>query len=209
MNDKYLLFSERFKNVFALTGGIGCGKSTVLSLFRNIGCSVIDSDKICHELYNKRDFTNTLIKQWGNLIITDGKVNRKKVADIVFKDNTELEWLNNIIHPEILKYALEAIGNCTKEIVIFDVPLLFELKLESLFKATIAVWTNARQQHERLKNKNNWSDKEIKSRLDAQLSPDIKLEKAVYGIINTGNLDFLETQCKKIFFKIKKETKQQ
>lgn len=173
-----------------------------------MGCYIIDSDKICHELYTKRDFLNILIKRWGNLIITEGSINRKKVADIVFKDNTELEWLNNIIHPEILKYAVEIIENSKKEIVLFDIPLLFELKLENFFKATITVWTNIKTQYERIKTKNNWSNKEIALRLNAQLSPDIKLEKAVYGIINTGSLDFLEIQCKKIFLKIKEEIKQ-
>jgi dephospho-CoA kinase len=207
LNNKYSLFSEKFKNVFALTGGIGCGKSTVLSLFGKIGCYVIDSDKICHSLYTKRNFANSLIKRWGTLIVTEGKINREKVATIVFKNNTELEWLNNMVHPEVFKYATETIENCKKEIVLFDIPLLFELKLENFFKATLAVWTNMKKQYERLKIKNNWSDQEIESRLGAQLSPGIKLEKAVYGIINTGSLDFLEIQCKKIFFKIKEEVK--
>ena len=182
-------------------------KSTALSLFGNIGCCVIDSDKICHELYAKKDFADVLIKRWGNLIITKGSISREKVASIVFKEKTELAWLNNIVHPEILKYAIKSIARCKKEVVIFDAPLLFELKMESFFKATIAVWTNIAKQYERLKTKNNWSNKEIKSRLEAQLSPDIKLEKAVYGIINTGSLDLLETQCNKIFFKIKEEVK--
>ena len=208
MSNKYSLFSKKFRNVFALTGGVGCGKSTVLRIFEKIGCCVIDSDKICHELYTKRDFSDALIKRWGSLIVTEGSIDKQKVASIVFKNNAELDWLNNIIHPEVIKHAIEIIENCKKEIIIFDIPLLFELKLDFFFKATIAVWTNIKTQYKNLKTRNNWSDEEIESRLSAQLSPDIKLEKALYGIINTGSLDFLETQCKNIFFKIKKEVKQ-
>ena len=203
MNYKYFLLSEKFKDIFAITGGIGCGKSTALSFFENIGCFVIDSDKICHELYAKKDFTDILINKWDNLILTKGNIDRKKIANIVFNDNAELEWLNSIVHPKVFEYALEAIEKYPKRIVFFDIPLLFELKLEKFFKTTITVWTNKKTQYERLKARNNWSDKEINSRLNAQLSPDIKLEKAIYGIINTGNLNSLKIQCENIFLKIR------
>lgn len=206
MNNKYsFLLSEKFKNVFALSGGIGCGKSTALKIFENIGCLVIDSDKICHELYTRKDFIDILTNRWEKLIITEENIDRKKIAAIVFKNNSELEWLNSIIHPEVFKQALKIIGNNEKRIILFDIPLLFEFNLENFFKATIAVWTDIRNLYERLQVRNNWTIKEIKSRLDVQFSPDIKLEKATYGIINTGDLNFLEIQCKKIFIRIKKE----
>jgi len=203
LNNKYSLFGEKFKNVIALTGGIGCGKSTVLGFFEKMGCSVIDSDKICHELYVKKEFANTLITRWGEIIVREESIDRKKIADIVFKDNRELEWLNNIVHPEVFKHALRTIENSKQGIILFDIPLLFELNLEKFFKVTIAVWTNIERQYERLKTRNNWTKKEIEERLSTQFPSDIKLEKADYGIINTGNINFLETQCKKIFIKIK------
>lgn len=201
--------SDSFKFIFGLSGGIGCGKSTALKIFSELGCIVMESDKLCHELYadigvNGTNFRKNIMSRWAERIISDSQIDRKKIAQIVFNNKNELEWLNSIVHPYIFNKAYEIIASSDrKSVVIFDIPLLFELGIEKEFCSTITIWTNRELQIKRLKER-NWTDNEIKARLGSQLSPDIKLEKATFGIINTGDLNLLHKQCKQILVNIKK-----
>lgn len=201
--------SSLFKLAVGLSGGIGCGKSTALKIFSELGCEVIEADKLCHELYsdeglNGSSFRENITHRWNQRIYTEAKIDRKKIAQIVFNDKDELDWLNSIVHPYIFNKAHETIASSDrKSVIIFDIPLLFELGIEKEFCATITIWTNRDLQIRRLRER-NWTNNEIKVRLDSQLSPDIKLEKATFGIINTGDLSLLQEQCKQILVNIKK-----
>lgn len=201
--------SDFLKSAVGLSGGIGCGKSTALKIFSNLGCRVIESDKLCHELYsdeglNGVNFRKEITRRWDKKVFIEGKIDRKKIAQIVFNDKNELEWLNSMVHPYVFSKAYEIIGSSDrKAIVIFDIPLLFEIGIEKEFFATITIWTNKELQLKRLIAR-NWTDDEIKIRLASQLSADTKLEKATFGIINTGDLSLLHEQCKQILFNIKK-----
>jgi len=201
--------SDLFKFTVGLSGGIGCGKSTALKMFSDLGCTVIESDKLCHGLYGDEgltgsNFRENITHRWNQKIYTEGKIDRKKIAQIVFNDKDELEWLNSIVHPYVFSKAYEIIASSDrKSVVVFDIPLLFELKIEKEFFATIAIWTNRALQIKRLRER-NWTDDEIKVRIDSQLNPNIKLEKATFGIINTGDLSLLQEQCKQILVNIKK-----
>jgi len=191
-------------NLIGLTGGIGCGKSTALKAFTSLSCTVLDADAVCHELYNEPDgpIIHAVTKRWGGKVIKSNSVDRKKIANIVFNDSKEREWLNQLIHPLIFERTYQAYRN-SKDLLIFDVPLLFEANWEKYFTKIISIWTTPAIQMERLK-KRNWSDKEIKARIAAQMSVDKKLERADFGIINIGNLDFLLEQCKNILLEIKR-----
>jgi dephospho-CoA kinase len=200
---------DNYTRATALTGGIGCGKSSVLKILKDLGCLTIDSDLICHQLYEDIDgsLVKGIVSRWGSLAISNGRVNRKKIADIVFRDKNELEWLNGTIHPLIYSEAEKIISSYTgNNPVVFDVPLLFETGMEKHFSLVIAVWTTPKIQIQRLTEK-GWSHAEITGRLNSQMSPDEKLEKADYGIINTGSMSFLYEQCKNIYLKIKKQRK--
>ncbi len=207
--DFKLINHTEFKRVVALSGGIGCGKSTALNIFSELGCKVIESDKLCHDLYSDEglqgtNFRKRITERWVGQIISDGDIDRKKISQIVFNNKKELEWLNSIVHPHVFNKARELISSFDSgDVVIFDIPLLFELKIEKEFCATITIWTNKDIQVKRLRER-NWTDDEISSRLGSQLSPDIKLEKATFGIINTGDFSLLQKQCKQILFNIKK-----
>ena len=187
-----------------LTGGIGCGKSTALKIFVSLGCKVMDADAVCHELYNEPNgpVIQAVTSRWGNKVISSEKVDRKKIAGIVFNDRNELEWLNNLLHPLIFERTYKACRK-TDKVLIFDVPLLFEANWEKYFFKIISIWTTPEIQIERLRAR-EWNDKEIKSRLESQMSMDTKLEKADFGIINTGSKEFLSEQCKQILLEIKK-----
>lgn len=185
--------------IAGLTGGIGCGKSSVLKIFSEMGWLTIDADKICRELYENKDtrLVSAIREQWPDAIDTDNTVDRKKIAEIVFNDNAKLEILNSILHPLIKEEADKIISLNKGKNIIFDVPLLFEKDWSYLFNIVIAVWTDSKTQYERL-NARGMTDLEIDRRIANQLSAQEKLERADFGIINRAGFEALREQCEKL-----------
>lgn len=185
-----------------LTGGIGCGKSTALSIFQKLGFLTASADTICHDLYTRKDLITTLTDRWSNDILQeDGFVNRKKIAEIVFENPQELTFLESkletLIAEEIQKKLIEACQ--TRRSIVIEVPRLFEVGWEKWFDVTVAVWSPPEIRRQRLLQR-NWSEREIHRREALQFSPDSKLEKADYGLINAGSLEQLEQQCSDLIY---------
>ncbi len=181
--------------LIALTGGIGCGKSSALQIFKELDWNVFDSDQFCHSLYergNCLEFENKIIDRWGNSILENNEFSRKKIAEIIFQNEVELKWINSVVHPIVLNKIKQQ--SLTTQKLICDIPLLFECKWENMFDKIISVWTNAEEQIKRLK-KRNWDNKDINRRIKSQLSNDTKLEKSDFGIINTTDIQSLRKQC--------------
>jgi dephospho-CoA kinase len=179
-----------------LTGGIGCGKSTVLKLFKELGWKTIDADALCHGLYEDPcgALSAGIRARWGGgFFKEDGRADRRKIAELVFDNPDELRWLNSVIHPLVLKAAEDNMRRSGAD-VIFDVPLLFEAGWQSSFDATVAVWTDKASQVSRLRKK-GLSPEDIARRIKFQMPADEKLEKADYGLINTGDIRSLGLQC--------------
>lgn len=187
-----------------LTGGIGCGKTTVLKCFSRLNWKTLDADTICHSLYENKtgEIFSAIYKRWGKCVIQkDGTADRKKIAEIVFNDNHELIWLNSLLHPKVLETAKKTAWE-SKEDVIFDVPLLFEANWENEFDVTIAVWTAKKIQRKRLLKK-GWDSAEINRRINSQMPAEEKLEKADLGLINNSSHSLLFEQCEKLSRQIK------
>ena len=188
-----------------LTGGIGCGKSTVLNIFNSLGCLTIDTDAICHEIYkNNNKFKSTITSRWGmNILDKNNNILRKEIAKKVFSDKNELKWLNKLIHPLIFEEVEIKTNNASSinNIIIYDVPLLFEVNWENLFSIIISIWSPFSIQKERLK-KRNWDLTEITNRINSQYSNSLKLEKSDFGIINSDSKELLIKQSKYILSKI-------
>ncbi|MCH2204797.1 MAG: dephospho-CoA kinase [Lentisphaerales bacterium] len=182
--------------LIALTGGIGAGKSTVLDIFQSLGAHVADTDLIVHKIYEENQQLYASLKErWGNKVFQDGKPHRPSIAEIVFQNKQELEWLNSVMHP-LVKLQIQAQHN--GQISIIAVPLLYEVNWQSEFEKVISVWCDSKFQNDRLLSR-AWSQKEINSRLSAQMHQSEKLQRADYGIINNWSLDFLKNQCGRIF----------
>lgn len=179
-----------------LTGGAGCGKTTVLKIFGELGWFTVDADSLVHEIYREGTLTELFRERWGEGAITDnaGNIDRRKIAAIVFNDGKELEWLESALHPAVFRKAEEIIKNCGKSHVVFDVPLLYEKDKASIFDLVISVWTEKQEQYRRLSER-NWSINDIESRNSRQFPQSEKLERADFGIINTGSMPILREQC--------------
>lgn len=184
--------------VYGLTGAPGCGKSTVLKEFSNLGCHTLDADALCASLHNSPGglFHAKLSERWGKKVLNpDGTTDRKEVAKIVFSDPEELKWLENELYPAITELAKKHFCSLPEDTVsVFEVPLLFERKWNIGLSGTIAVWCTPEIQMHRLVER-GWSRKEALERCNAQFPAEKKMELADFCIINNGSLETVREQC--------------
>ena len=191
--------------IIGITGSIACGKSTVSNYLKSKGYIVIDADKIGHEALDDDYVKEKLILAFGNEILEDNKINRQKLGELVFGNSSNLNVLNNIIHPEIRKKILEKIDkNNDKELIFIDVALLFEAKFDDLVDKIIVVYVDKNTQLTRLMKRNSISKKEALSRIVSQMSPIEKAKLGDYTVNN--NLDVINTyeQVDKVLSELKK-----
>ncbi|MBE6368344.1 MAG: dephospho-CoA kinase [Lentisphaerae bacterium] len=185
----------------ALTGGIGCGKSTALECFAQCGAVICDADKICHSFYETADGIAAVSQRWPSVIDEKNQLDRQKLANIVFRDEDALTALEALVTPYLHQKLLE-LKNSQLDIVV-EVPLLFEKSMADFFDCTAAVWSPFALRRQRLAQR-NWDHQECARRERLQWTPEKKLAAADYGIINTGSKEMLSQQCQLIFRQIKK-----
>ena len=124
------------------------------------------------------------------------------IAEKVFNDETEREWLNSVLHPEIRSRLKKIISDSNAKWALIEVPLLFEAKFDAGMDKTIAIWSPEAVQMERLLAR-GWTRDHAEKRIASQLPASKKLELADYGIINSGSLESLREQCFRIAEEIK------
>ncbi len=195
---------EKIKRV-GVTGIFGSGKSTVTSIFKKYGIEVISCDEIVHFLLEKENIKKKLIKIFGKEIVKDGKIDRKKISDIIFKNKLKKKELENLIHPlvfkEIDKKIKRDIDKIKKKgIIIVEIPLLFETKSEKKFDFIIVVSASPEIIKERLKEK--FSSKEVELRWRNQIPLIYKEKNANFVIDNSGTISQTEKIVKEIIKKI-------
>ena len=140
--------------IIGLTGGIACGKSTIASLLKSMGASIVDADAINAQLTAPGGDALPLIEEaFGDFVFyPDGTLNRPVLSSIVFGNEDALQRLNAATHPLIQKHMLEQIETCRKMgalVVVLDVPLLFETGLSSLADVTVCASAPEEKQIER------------------------------------------------------------
>lgn len=173
-----------------LTGGIACGKSTVCSFLRQAGADIIDTDKIAHELsLPGQVLWQAYVEHFGRKILgADESLDRRMIGNIVFTDNSEKEWINNVSHPLILQRVqkrIEELANKKKKVVIIDVPLLFETGWDKYVDEKWVVFVDKKTQVKRLITRNGYSFAEAKRRIRAQMPLACKVKQAD-RVINTS-----------------------
>ena len=186
----------------ALTGGIGCGKSRVLTEFARCGFQTFDADKLCHDFYATEAGRAAVMARWGEAIRgEDGMPDRKRLSGIVFRNPEELAYLEKLIFPYLLQ-RLEALRRkYAAAPVMVEIPLLYEKELAAHFDAVIAVWSDFAVRRRRLAAR-GWDHFECSRRERLQWPPERKLAAGDYGIINQGNLELLAGQCRRIAAKL-------
>jgi len=184
-----------------LTGGIGAGKSTVADLFSKRGAVVIRSDELARQVVEpETPGFRQVISRFGNEIVNDkGSIDRAKLAQVVFNDDVALKDLENIVHPLVRERTNKLMSEQTSEtIIVNEIPLLLEKKMESLFEFLVIVISNEKNRLERLSQK-GVSEDQAKARMAKQVNDQERKAAADFLIVNDGNLDQLEADVQKIW----------
>ena len=179
--------------VFGLTGGIGSGKSAVAKRFRDRTLPVIDADLLAREVVAPgTDGLGELAKLLGEQILTDqGALDRGRVADLVFSDPNTRERVNAIIHPRIRALArarFAALEEDGHPLGCYEVPLLFEKKLEDSYRPVVVVVAKEPTCIARVMARDGSSESQARARMQAQLPLEEKARRADFVIDNEGAL---------------------
>lgn len=187
----------------ALTGGIGCGKSTVVGLFREAGWATLESDAIVRELLAEdADVQAALRERWGDAVFShDGAVDRAAIAGRVFSDEADLQWLESLLHPKVREVWEGAIQSQPEVNWLVEIPLLFEKRLETRFDLTVCVSSPPDVVEHRMVAR-GYTGEQIEQRRERQMPLEEKVERADYLISNAGNLEFLKRQTTRLIEQI-------
>ena len=160
-------------HIIGLTGGIACGKSTVADMLRSCGAAIVDADAISRSLTAPGGKALPLIRETfgDDVFARDGTLNRPALSQKVFGNAENLQKLNAITHPLIRQEMETQIENCRKEgrqVVVLDVPLLFEAGMQHMADETACVFCPEEVQISRMNTRNGYSREEALSRIRSQ-----------------------------------------
>jgi dephospho-CoA kinase len=174
-----------------LTGGIGAGKSESLAAAGRLGAATLSTDQVAHDVVDRDDLKALLVERWGEKVAPGGKVDRDKIAEIVFESPDELAWLESHVHPNVGEEVLAWRTGLGPEVAVavIEVPLLFEAGLDQAFDETLAVVADDAIRERRLAERGQPG---LEGREARQLSQDEKAERADHVIHNDGTLEELE-----------------
>ena len=172
--------------IVAITGSIGCGKTTLASMVRRLGYCVYDVDGWVRRLYFKKDFIKVVEKYFPQ-VIESGKVNKRALRNIVFNDNARLKELENLIHPFLHKYLKRVIHRHarTDDIYFLDVALLFEMKWDIYCDCIIVADVDYETQKRRVMTRDGITGEDFDKINDIQMSNVDKIELADV-VVDTG-----------------------
>ena len=178
----------------AITGGIGSGKTAVGNIIKRLGYNVYSCDEIYNALLAQKEFLNKISNAFGNEFISNGVLDRKKLADLVFADKLLLKKLNSITHPAVMTEAFNRME--VDQLAFCEVPLLFENGYEDYFNETIVVMRDKDKRIAAVSQRDKLSENDIENRIKVQFNYD-NLDFAKYYVIhNSGNLQNLELKTK-------------
>jgi dephospho-CoA kinase len=176
----------------AVTGGIGAGKSEALHAFERHGAAVISSDEIVHELLRTdEDVRAALRERWGDGVFkSSGEVDRERVAQVVFADAGELDWLERLLHPRVVATYLTWRERLAEQpdpptVSVTEVPLLYEVGGDSRFDAVVVISASPEVRVSR-------QVRPMQDRERRLIPDDEKLARADFAYVNDGSLEELD-----------------
>lgn len=190
-----------------LTGGVGCGKSTISSYMATLGLPIIDGDKLAREAVAPGSPSMEEIRRvfGSSLFLPDGTLDRAKMADIVFKDQDKIQALNGILHPYIWQRAWEELLKAQQEgksIAVLDMPLLLEIGWQLRSEAIWVVKAPVEQQIARVIQRNGCTREEALARIRNQMPTESKLNYADVVIDNSGTIEASQAQVREALARI-------
>jgi dephospho-CoA kinase len=189
----------------AITGNMGCGKTTICEMLISQGIPVYFSDNRAKELMNQdQSLIQHIEKLFGNESYRDGLLNRKWLAERVFKDSKALNDLNNLVHPVVRQDYIEWVNQQSQDVVAYESAIVLEHGNEGKFDAVILVCCPEKLRLERIQQRDDLTQDEIRSRTRFQW-PDEKKRKLADHVIENINLSQTEQQVKTVLSLILKQ----
>jgi dephospho-CoA kinase len=194
-----------------LTGGIATGKTAVAAMLRELGFDVLEADSLAHKLLEPgQPAYSEVVREFGASVLdNDARVNRAKLAVIVFADPAKLARLNAILHPRVeavihQRFA-ELAREGTREAAFIEAALLVEAGYQKNLDGLVVTWCRPEQQLERLRSR-GFSDEDARQRIAAQLPVDEKLRYATEKIDCSGSLENTRKQVEALAAKLRNTT---
>lgn len=189
-------------NLIGLTGGAGSGKSTVGGMFGELGAEVLDADEAAHEVYEPGGPAfDEVVHEFGQQYVRDGRIDRKRLGELVFNDADARHRLNAIVHPRVREWMAARTAEAAERgatLLVQEVPLIFESGLERLFSQVVLVYVPARVQVERLVGR-GLSEERARAIIGSQMPIDEKLRLADHVIDNSGTQKATREQVEKLW----------
>jgi dephospho-CoA kinase len=182
--------------LIGITGNMGSGKSVLLEILRGEGHAVVSADRVAQEQLEQPDSLKQIKKRWGSEAVSKGRANRAFIAGIVFRQATELEFLNNLIHPKTLTALENIVETSRARHIFFEVPLLFEAGLQQCFDFIVLVRSDPERRIGRLMRRDNYSREQILARMAQQIGDDEKIELCDLVLENDGDRETFEIECR-------------
>lgn len=192
--------------LIGLTGGAGSGKSTVAAMFRGLGAVIVDADEATHAVYSPgtRGF-DEIVEAFGAEYVRDGQVDRKKLGELVFRDVGARQRLNAIVHPLVREWMAERTVEAAEagaDVIMQDVPLLFENGLQGLYSGTVLVYVPRALQLRRLEGRGVPRER-AEGMLAAQMPIDEKRTLADFVIDNSGSPEGTRREVEEVWTKVR------
>jgi dephospho-CoA kinase len=190
--------------VVGLTGGIGTGKSTVAGMLRELGASVVDADEATRAVQARgSEGLRRIVEEFGPGVLTPaGCLDRARLGEIAFKDPDARQRLNAIVHPLVRVWMAERQQEAVErgdELVVHDIPLLFEARGAGAFETVILVYAPEELQVRRLVEQRGLTERQARERIAAQMPIDEKRGLATHVIENTGSLAALRNEVERVY----------
>jgi dephospho-CoA kinase len=190
---------ERSFRLVALTGGIATGKSTVAEMLQELGARLVDADQLARQAVAPgSEGLRAVVARFGPEMLTkDGQLDRKRLAELVFRNPRERAALEAIVHPivaELSREAIRAAAGAGAPLIVYDIPLLFEVGRAGEFSTIVLAYLRPELQLKRLMERSGLSEPEARARIAAQMPIDDKCELATWVVDNSGTREQTRSQ---------------
>jgi dephospho-CoA kinase len=192
--------------LIGLTGGAGSGKSTVSDMLSELGAVVIDADEAAHAVYEPGSpGFDAVANEFGEQYLRDGRIDRARLGELVFRDESARRRLNAIVHPLVREWMAARTAEAAlrdANVVVQAVPLLFENGLERLFSTLVLVYVPEDVQLTRLVTGRGLSEDRARGMIAAQMPIDEKRKLAHHVIDNSGSVEATRKQVERMWTEI-------
>ena len=189
--------------LIGLTGGAGSGKSTVAAMLKELGAAIVDADEASHAVYEPGSpGFDAVVREFGPEYVHDGRIDRARLGELVFHDTEARRRLNAIVHPLVREWMAARTVEATEggaQVVVQDVPLLFENGLAGLYTTVVLVYVPERLHVKRLVEGRGLNAERARAMIGAQMPIEEKRKLAPHVIDNAGSPEETRRQVGQIW----------